>query len=132
MIVGGNKEDVPGATHLIGNVEKVQINDIEVTAHHTPCYTVGHMMYELRSEKEGKEKYKKEMFNGYEVIRNLDKALFSGDTLFVGGCGMFYEGYASQMVKNMRLCRSFDPKMPIFPGHDVAIDYLRYAVKIDK
>jgi hydroxyacylglutathione hydrolase len=50
----------------------------------------------------------------------------------VGGCGMFYEGTAVEMVENMKLCRKFAKLMPVFPGHDVAIDYLKYAVLIDK
>jgi len=41
--------------------------------------------------------------NGYHVIRNVDKAVFTGDTIFIGGCGRFFEGNAEDMVRAMQV-----------------------------
>jgi hydroxyacylglutathione hydrolase len=65
------------------------------------------------------------------VVRNINKACFTGDTLFVAGCGLFFEGTPACMVKNMKICRGLTPTMPIFPGHDFAVYNLRFALKMD-
>ncbi len=49
-----------------------------MTCYETPCHTTGHICYYVTSGKE-------------------DKAVFTGDTLFVGGCGRFFEGSPEQM-----------------------------------
>ena len=49
----------------------------------TPCHTTGHICYYITSE--GEE----------------DKAVFTGDTLFIGSCGRFFEGTADQMYKSL-------------------------------
>jgi hydroxyacylglutathione hydrolase len=41
--------------------------------------------------------------NGYTVIRNVDKSVFTGDTIFIGGCGRFFEGDAKGMVYAMQV-----------------------------
>ena len=118
------------------NGEKLQMYGFDVTAHHTPCYTSGHMMYECKVEgaevKSDECEVEMEIVNGYQVIRGLDSALFTGDTLFVAGCGSFLEGTAEDMVNNMKLIRQFPPNTNIFPGHDFAINNYRYSLKIDQ
>jgi glyoxylase-like metal-dependent hydrolase (beta-lactamase superfamily II) len=50
----------------------------------TPCHTTGHVSFLLHASEEGEP-----------------DALFCGDTLFVGGCGRFFEGSAAQMYGNV-------------------------------
>ena len=52
---------------------------LSVTCLETPCHTTGHICYYVTSK-------------GLE-----NKAVFTGDTLFVGGCGRFFEGSPEQM-----------------------------------
>ncbi|NXU79006.1 HAGHL protein, partial [Oreotrochilus melanogaster] len=62
----------------------LQFGAIRVRCLFTPCHTSGHMCYFMWEE------------------GSLDApALFSGDTLFVGGCGKFFEGTAEQMYSNL-------------------------------
>ena len=49
---------------------------------YTPCHTRGHVVYVITGP------------SGSPI-------LCSGDTLFVGGCGRFFEGTADDMLKNM-------------------------------
>ena len=35
----------------------------------------------------------------YYVTQDTDKIVFTGDTLFLGGCGRFFEGTAEQMYE---------------------------------
>jgi glyoxylase-like metal-dependent hydrolase (beta-lactamase superfamily II) len=61
--------------HVLYTVCTVFDSELEVRALSTPCHTRGHIMF---------------MVTGSEGA----PALFSGDTLFVGGCGRFFEGEA--------------------------------------
>ncbi|KAG9460481.1 hypothetical protein GDO78_021558 [Eleutherodactylus coqui] len=61
-----------------------QFGDINVKCLFTPCHTSGHICFYM-----------------WEDGCPDDPALFSGDTLFVGGCGQFFEGTAEQMYKNL-------------------------------
>jgi hydroxyacylglutathione hydrolase len=78
------------------------------------------------------------MVNGYQVARNVDRALFSGDTLFVGGIGKIFEGeypgdpMHPKYVENMRLFHfRIDINTKVFPGHDVAIKNLEFCEVVD-
>mmetsp|Transcript_118212 Transcript_118212/g.271248 ORF Transcript_118212/g.271248 Transcript_118212/m.271248 type:complete len:433 (-) Transcript_118212:22-1320(-) len=45
--------------------------------------------------------------------------LFTGDTLFLGGCGACFEGNNTQMLRNFaRILRTCDPETLVFPGHE--------------
>ena len=50
-----------------------------MTALHTPCHTQDSVCFYF---KDGE-----------------DKAVFTGDTMFIGGCGRFFEGSAEEMHK---------------------------------
>ena len=67
--------------------EEHTLGSLTVTALHTPCHTRGHVLFFVTrsSAKEGG--------GGGGGGAPL---VFSGDTLFVGGCGRFFEGDAAQ------------------------------------
>ena len=39
-----------------------------------------------------------------------EQAVFTGDTLFIGGCGRFFEGTAAQMQSSLQKLAALDPK----------------------
>lgn len=43
--------------------------------------------------------------------------VFTGDTVFVAGCGRFFEGDASQMIENLRLFKNLPESTQVFCGH---------------
>ena len=53
--------------------------DISVKAIHTPCHTQDSICYYMED--------------------GNDRVVFTGDTLFIGGCGRFFEGTAAEMHK---------------------------------
>ena len=57
--------------------------------------------------------------------------MFTGDTLFVGGCGFFFEGEASDMLKNFRLISKFEDSTSLFPGHEYTASNLKWVKKMD-
>lgn len=74
-------------TLALKDKEEYSLGSLTVRALHTPCHTRGHVLFFVSSP-EGTQG---------EGPGGADAPLvFSGDTLFVGGCGRFFEGDASQ------------------------------------
>ncbi|POI19082.1 hypothetical protein CIB84_017174, partial [Bambusicola thoracicus] len=81
--VYGADERIGALTHRVAPDEELTFGAIRVQCLFTPCHTKGHMCYFM-----------------WEDGSPDAPALFSGDTLFVGGCGQFLEGTAEQMYTN--------------------------------
>ena len=65
-----------------------------MTALSTPCHTSGHICYYVESE----DHMSRAVFTGItEEMSNYCTCISIGDTLFIGGCGKFFEGTAEQM-----------------------------------
>ncbi|KAL3074794.1 hypothetical protein niasHS_014239 [Heterodera schachtii] len=95
-IISGDAERVERTEKVISDGESVQLGtNLSVTAMYTPCHTSTHVCYYVVDQ------------------RTNERAVFTGDTLFVGGCGRFFEGTAEQMhhALNQRLAALPDETM---------------------
>lgn len=61
----------------------------------------------------------------------VDGALFSGDTLFLGGCGRVFEGTMPMMAESMRILRELDPALRVYCGHEYTAANLRFARTVE-
>ena len=53
------------------------------------------------------------------MTRSVNKAVFTGDTIFTGGCGRFFEGNAEDMVAAMAIARNDLPSdTKMYNGHE--------------
>ncbi|KAL6079383.1 hydroxyacylglutathione hydrolase [Balamuthia mandrillaris] len=114
--VYGGDDRIPQLTKKVGGGDSFSIGDLHVDVLFTPCHTRGHVLYLVSSGDEGEP-----------------KALFSGDTLFIGGCGRFFEGSAEQM--HHALCEVV-AKLPsstrVYCGHEYTVKNLEFALTVDK
>eukprot|EP00667_Euglena_gracilis_P013616 EG_transcript_14054 len=81
----------------------------------TPCHTAGHVVYYIRA-----------------ADPRAPPALFSGDTLFVGGCGRFFEGNAQQMYT--ALVTKMGPlpdETLVFCAHEYTQSNLQFALQVE-
>lgn len=81
-----------------------------------PCHTKGHVLYHVY---DANDKMKE---NG---------ALFTGDTLFVGGVGHFREGNGDDMYNNFEKIRKFHKNTKIYPGHEYALSNYQFGLYIE-
>jgi hydroxyacylglutathione hydrolase len=58
------------------------------------------------------------------------RILFSGDTLFVMGCGRLFEGSHADMFKSMQVIKSLPPETVIYGGHEYTPDNAKFATHI--
>lgn len=78
---------------------------------HTPCHTTGHFCFFVQSQQE--------------------KALFTGDTLFLGGCGRFFEGNAQDMYSSLQKLMSLPDETKVYPGHEYTLKNYMFARSVD-
>lgn len=57
--------------------------------------------------------------------------LFSGDTLFTGGCGRYFEGTAAQLYHSLQTLAALPPETKIYCGHEYTVNNLRFAEQVE-
>ncbi|XP_040430144.1 hydroxyacylglutathione hydrolase-like protein isoform X1 [Cygnus olor] len=113
--VYGADERIRALTRKVAPNEELTFGAIRVRCLFTPCHTSGHMCYFM-----------------WEDGSPDAPALFSGDTLFVGGCGKFFEGTAEQMYTNLTQVLGALPKeTKVFCGHECTVRNLKFALKVE-
>jgi hydroxyacylglutathione hydrolase len=57
--------------------------------------------------------------------------LFTGDTLFVCGCGRLFEGDANTMFTSLQKIAALPDETCIYPGHDYTAEDLQFALRYE-
>ena len=110
-VVGARDELVQACNHPLDDGDVFTLGATTVTGLLTPCHTPGHMCFLIESK-----------------VCNQAPVLFTGDTLFVGGCGRFFEGNAEQMQHNLgTTIASLPGSCRLFCGHEYTLDNLQFA-----
>jgi Zn-dependent hydrolases, including glyoxylases len=78
-VLGGD-DRIDALTQKVGHGDELTLGSLAIKCLFTPCHTTGHICY-------------------YVTSGENTPAVFTGDTLFLGGCGRFFEGTADQMHK---------------------------------
>jgi hydroxyacylglutathione hydrolase len=65
------------------------------------------------------------------VAYAADDAVFTGDTLFSGGCGRLFEGTASMMHDSLQRLARLPQHVRVFSGHEYTEQNLRFAASLE-
>ncbi len=76
---GGIGDNIPGVTKEVGEGDSISVGRVSIRVLFTPCHTAGHVCY----------------LATWPAVAS--QALFTGDTMFVAGCGNFNNGTPQQM-----------------------------------
>ena len=140
VVVGGATDRVAHATRLVGHGEVLTLGRrTRITALLTPCHTAGHICFHVRpgDEEDGSRGGSgggggQGSPAGAQGGGAASGALFSGDALFVGGTGKFFEGSAAHMLHTLeRVILPLPPSTLLFPGHEYTLSNLTYAALIE-
>ncbi|KAI9156643.1 hypothetical protein LWI28_010010 [Acer negundo] len=114
-VYGGSLDNVKGCTDKVENGDKISLGaNVNILSLHTPCHTKGHISYYVTG-KDGE-----------------DPAVFTGDTLFIAGCGKFFEGTAEQMYQSLCVTLSSLPKpTQVYCGHEYTVKNLQFALTVE-
>lgn len=61
----------------------------------------------------------------------IDKAVFTGDTLFVMGCGKLFEGTPSDMVTSLAKFAALPDDTAVYCGHEYTLTNARFAQTLE-
>lgn len=112
LIVVGGDNRIDGINKLVKDGDSFNVGSICVHVYFTPCHTKGHVLYFVKD--------------------NSPPVLFTGDTLFIGGCGRFFEGTAEQMDYALnKVIKSLPLDTEIYCGHEYTVANLKFAKSIE-
>uniref|UniRef100_A0A8R1E907 hydroxyacylglutathione hydrolase n=2 Tax=Caenorhabditis japonica TaxID=281687 RepID=A0A8R1E907_CAEJA len=113
-IFGGDPR-VPGMDNHVKHEQEAELADLKVVCLSTPCHTSGHICYYIT-----------------DPSNTNHGVVFTGDTLFIAGCGRFFEGTAPEMDRalNTILAKLPDDTL-IYPGHEYTVANLKFAAHVE-
>ncbi|KAL2101112.1 hypothetical protein ACEWY4_002873 [Coilia grayii] len=115
LTVYGGDDRVGALTKKVKHNNTFKVGSLNVTCLFTPCHTTGHICYFVTKD------------NSSEP-----PAVFTGDTLFVAGCGKFFEGTADQMYKALiEIIGQLPPETRVFCGHEYTVNNLKFARHVE-
>ncbi|KAG6223232.1 hypothetical protein E4U26_004673 [Claviceps purpurea] len=108
-IIGG--KNCEAVTKTPQHEESFKLGDIAIRSVHTPCHTQDSICFFMEDR--------------------TGKAVFTGDTLFNGGCGRFFEGNAAEMNEalNTRLASLPDDTL-VYSGHEYTKANAKFAMSV--
>ncbi|KAI9227780.1 MAG: beta-lactamase-like protein [Piptocephalis tieghemiana] len=115
LLVHGADARIPEINYVVKDEEEFKVGSLTVRALHTPCHTKGSVCYYAYDSAE----------------TTMPGALFTGDTLFLGGCGRFFEGTADQMLQAMDKLSSLPDQTEVWCGHEYTKANLAFALSVD-
>ncbi|KAG8506401.1 Hydroxyacylglutathione hydrolase, mitochondrial, partial [Galemys pyrenaicus] len=113
--VYGGDDQIGALTHKATHLLTLQVGSLSIKCLSTPCHTSGHVCYFV--SKPGSAE---------------PPAVFTGDTLFVAGCGKFYEGTADEMHRALlEVLGRLPPDTRVYCGHEYTVSNLRFASHVE-
>ncbi|PWY67203.1 glyoxylase [Aspergillus heteromorphus CBS 117.55] len=111
-VIGG--KNCQSVTKTPEHGEEFKIGErISVKAVHTPCHTQDSICYFMQD--------------------GDDKVVFTGDTLFIGGCGRFFEGTAPEMHKALNETLAALPDdTKVYPGHEYTKGNVKFCLAVSQ
>jgi hydroxyacylglutathione hydrolase len=106
---GAEGGKIPALTNPVGDGEQLRIGALEGRVIGIPAHTNGHVAY---------------------YFQKLS-AVFTGDTMFVGGCGRVFEGNAATMVASLKKLAALPDSTQVYCGHEDTEKNLRFALTLE-
>lgn len=103
-----DKGRVPAQTHFLEEGETFTLGSLLVRVIHIPGHTTGAIAYVVTREPN-------------------DPVVFTGDTLFVAGCGRIFEGDPPMMHASLSKLAKLDGRTRIYCGHEYTEANLKFA-----
>ncbi|VDN96782.1 unnamed protein product [Rodentolepis nana] len=113
--VYGGGRSVEAVTDHVSHGKTINLGkDITIACLHTPCHTKDHICYYATTSDQSV---------GF---------VFTGDTLFLGGCGRFFEGTAEQMYHALiEILGNLPDSTKVYCGHEYTVKNLEFAKTVD-
>ena len=105
----GDRSRIPGITEALDDGETFAVGELSGQALFIPAHTRGHLAYWFPAH----------------------KSVFTGDTLFAGGCGRLFEGDARQMMSSLAKLARLPDDTRVYCGHEYTEKNLEFAATLE-
>jgi hydroxyacylglutathione hydrolase len=107
-----DKGRVPGQTRFLASGESFAFGSLTVETLHIPGHTLGAIAYIVSGS-------------------GAPRAVFTGDTLFVAGCGRLFEGTPTQMLASLASLAQLGDETEVYCGHEYTVSNLKFAAHVE-
>ncbi|KAK0558158.1 Cytoplasmic glyoxalase II [Tilletia horrida] len=118
--IWGGSDQIPHLTTQVAHGSSFPLfegSSIQVTCHATPCHTRDSIAFFLEDRDAGEGEVK--------------RGVFTGDTLFVSGCGRFFEGEASEMDAALnKVLASLPDDTLVYCGHEYTRSNVAFSLGV--
>jgi hydroxyacylglutathione hydrolase len=110
-VFGASAENgrIPALTDPVADGDTFKVGTLECKVLGIPAHTNGHVAYYFPTL----------------------KSAFTGDTLFVAGCGRVFEGKAATMVDSLKKLAALPDDTKVYCGHEYTEKNLRFAMTLE-
>jgi hydroxyacylglutathione hydrolase len=105
----GEHGRIPAQTHEVDDGDTVEVGTLKGQVIGIPAHTNGHIAY---------------------YFPQLD-SVFTGDTLFIAGCGRVFEGRAQTMMDSLAKLAALPDSTRVYCGHEYTEKNLRFALTLE-
>lgn len=113
-VIGSDKQRIPGIDEIAEDGQIITVGDTKIQTIATPGHTRTAVCYYLLPSNE-----------------NDAGILWTGDTLFIGGCGRLMESNAQTMWDSLQKIAALPNETHIYCGHDYTLENYRFALEIE-
>jgi hydroxyacylglutathione hydrolase len=102
---------IPAQTRFLETGDVVTVGDVTARVIHIPGHTTGAVAYVIDAEG--------------------GRAVFTGDTLFLAGCGRMFEGTPSQFQASLTALAALPPDTRVYCGHEYTAGNVKFARHVE-
>jgi len=125
-IVGPKIDNVPSANVPVSDGDEIVVGNLVFRCIHTPCHTKGSMCYLVSPASSKPED------SPFSASSKLPAVLFTGDTLFIGGCGRFFEGTGEDMYNALlKKISALPDRIRLYTGHEYTVNNLLFGLAVE-
>jgi hydroxyacylglutathione hydrolase len=105
----GERGRIPAQTEAVDDGDMVEVGSLKGRVIGIPAHTNGHIAYYFPTL----------------------SAVFTGDTLFIAGCGRVFEGRAQTMVDSLAKLSALPDSTQVYCGHEYTEKNLKFALTLE-
>lgn len=103
---------VPAVSRDVEDGQMIELGNLRARIVHNPGHTMGAISYVVRDE------------------AGVERAIFTGDTLFGAGCGRVFEGTPAMMADSLAKLAAEAAWLAVYFGHEYTVANLRFATAV--
>jgi hydroxyacylglutathione hydrolase len=111
QVIAADAVRLPFADRIVAGGDDFYIGNILINVISTPGHTSSSVCYLAKPAEES-------------------PMLFTGDTMFVNGCGRIFEGDAAEMRSSMQRLAALPDETEVYCGHDYTVENYEFALTI--